>query len=231
MTKAKWHFWLKAFALILWITLLGAFAWSGMASGWFETEKIKTLLETMGGLAPIVFMALMALAVITTFLPTLVLDIVAGAAFGPVLGTLYAVAGAELGAILAFLIGRKLGREAIAHIFKKDINFCDRCAHRQLPYVIFLSRLFPVFNFDLISYGAGLTAIPLRSYALATLLGMVPPTFLLVAYGESIIANIHPFLTLFFSLIMVILFFVVPTLIKRMNPLGLYDKMKGHKND
>jgi len=227
MSATKWDPWLKASGLILWVGLMGVFAWSAMTSGWFDPERINALLKTMGVFAPLVFIGLMALAVISTFLPTLVLDIAAGVVFGPVAGTLYAVIGAELGAILAFLISRKLGREAMTHIFKKDIDFCDRCARRQLPYIIFFSRLLPVFNFDLVSYGAGLTAIPLRSYALATLLGMIPPTFLLVAYGESVVATLPPILTVFFSLVMIVLFFLVPVWIKHKNPFGLYDKMKG----
>ncbi|MBA3966433.1 MAG: hypothetical protein H0X47_11770 [Nitrospirales bacterium] len=62
-------------------------------------------------MAPVVFMGLMALAVVIGPIPSLPLDIAAGAAFGPLLGATYAVIGAEIGAITSFFIGRALGRE------------------------------------------------------------------------------------------------------------------------
>lgn len=219
--------WLKAAGLILWIALMGALAWLAMAKGWFEPQRLQHFLERLGPFAPLAFMGLMALAVVSTSLPTIVLDIAAGIIFGPIMGTLYAVIGAEVGALIAFFVARRLGRDAMTRMLKKDISFCDRCARRQLPTIIFLTRLIPVFNFDLVSYGAGLTAIPLPAYALATFLGMIPPTFIFVTYGQSVIAHLHPVVTMLLALVMVALFFLVPIWIKRKNPFGLHDRMKG----
>jgi len=67
------------------------------------------------------------------------------------------------------------------------------------------------------------------AYALATFLGMIPPTFIFVTYGQSVTANLHPVVTVLLTLLMVILFFLVPIWIKRKNPFGLHDWMKGEE--
>ncbi len=77
----------------------------------FRPDRIAQWLSEAGPLAPVVFMGLMALAVVIGPIPSLPLDIAAGAAFGPLLGATYAVIGAEIGAITSFFIGRALGRE------------------------------------------------------------------------------------------------------------------------
>jgi uncharacterized membrane protein YdjX (TVP38/TMEM64 family) len=116
------------------------------------------------------------------------LDLAAGAAFGPFYGALYAVIGAEIGAIVCFLIARSLGREALFRVLKTESTFCQTCTDHQLMGVVFLARLIPVFSFDVVSYGAGLSNISLKSYALATLAGMAPPTFAFTYLGRSVVS-------------------------------------------
>ncbi len=51
-----------------------------------------------------------------------------------------------------------------------------------------VSRLLPVLPFGFLSYAWGLANVPARSYAIATLLGMTPPTLLLNYLGEDVTA-------------------------------------------
>ena len=53
--------------------------------------------------------------------------------------------------------------------------------------VLVLARLIPLFSFDIVSYGAGLTTMSLRAFALATFLGMIPPTFALTYLGSAVV--------------------------------------------
>lgn len=89
---------------------------------------------------------------------------------------------------------------------------------RHLFYVILLARLLPVFSFGIISYGAGLTRISPRYFALATLLGMIPPTFLITYFGSGIFSGSGYAILLAGSL--VLLFFLIPVWIKRKNSWG-----------
>jgi uncharacterized membrane protein YdjX (TVP38/TMEM64 family) len=217
--------WLKGMFLLVLVLGLAAAAWTAVSKGWLDIDHFESLLRDLGPLGPLVFILVMALAVVTSLIPSLPLDVLAGAVFGPWLGTLYALIGAEIGALLAFVIAKGLGREAIVRLLKKDIAFCDACAERQLAVFIFIARLIPLFSFELISYGAGLTKIPAWKYALATLLGMAVPTFLFVSFGKTVFAGFHPAWAVAAGLAMVVLLFVGPIWIKRKNPWGLFDRM------
>lgn len=152
-----------------------------------QPDKLIKYLDTLGELAPVGFILMMALAVVVSPIPSLPLDLAAGIAFGPMMGALYAVIGAEIGAILSFLIGRALGREALSRLLRVNIVFCEKCTDHQLMGLIFLARLLPIFSFDIVSYGAGLTNMSLKAFALATLVGMIPPTFALTTFGGSLV--------------------------------------------
>lgn len=176
-------------------------------------ERVMTYLNATGPFAPVVFMLLMAASVVISPIPSLPLDVAAGTAFGVLPGTVYAVIGAELGAILSFLVGRALGREALTRLLHTQIVFCERCSDRHLVIFVLLARLFPVFSFDLISYGAGLTNMSLLAFAVATLLGMIPGTLVLTSFGESLFRGEWPLIIL--SLVMVAFLLLVPKLVVR----------------
>jgi uncharacterized membrane protein YdjX (TVP38/TMEM64 family) len=176
-------------------------------------ERIVFYLDSTGPFAPLLFMLLMATAVVISPIPSLPLDLAAGAAFGTVLGTTYAVIGAELGAILSFLIGRALGRETLTRILRTEIRFCERCSDRHLAIFVFLARLLPIFSFDLVSYGAGLTNMSLQIFAVATLLGMIVPTFALTYAGSTMISG--EWMLVLLGLIMVALLLLIPKLVVR----------------
>jgi len=54
-----------------------------------------------------------------------------------------------------------------------------------LMAVVFASRLMPFLSFDLVSYAVGLTPLKLWRFALATLLGILPASFLLAHFGDE----------------------------------------------
>lgn len=64
----------------------------------------------------------------------------------------------------------------------------NRAAHSQnaLTAVVFATRLMPFLSFDIISYAAGLTPLSTWRFALATLLGIIPASFLLAHFGEEL---------------------------------------------
>lgn len=178
-----------------------------------KPERVASWLTAAGPWAPFGFILLMIVSVVILPIPSLPLDMAAGATFGVVLGTSYAVIGAEIGAIISFLIGRAVGREALARLFRTDVIFCERCSDRHLAIFVFASRLLPIFSFDLISYGAGLTNMSVRAFAVATLIGMIPPTFALTTLGGSVLAG--EWLLLLLGLAMVAFFLLMPKLVMR----------------
>ncbi|MEM9213012.1 MAG: TVP38/TMEM64 family protein [Cyanobacteria bacterium P01_F01_bin.150] len=148
-------------------------------------SSLQTFIQDAGAIAPILFILLMALTVVVSSLPGLPLVCVAGAMWGGVWGGIYSVVGGFLGSLIAYGLGRSLGNSAIKAITGKTITFTTHRSHAVIGGLIFLTRLVPVFPFDVISYGAGLTRLPLMIYASTTLLGMAPPTFAIAFLGKS----------------------------------------------
>lgn len=174
--------------LLLLLALAGSvvIAWQIDFERALTPSGLADLLQSIGPWGPVMLIVSMAMAVIIPPIPSLPLDLASGAAFGPLLGTAYAVAGAAIGAILSFMIGRALGREGISRLLRVDAIFCEKCSDHHLGLLIFLARLIPVFSFDVVSYGAGFTTISLRTFSLATIAGMVPPTFAFTYLGSSV---------------------------------------------
>ncbi|HSA87228.1 MAG TPA: TVP38/TMEM64 family protein [Nitrospira sp.] len=195
-------------------TVIGAAYW-GLSFIDYERYLFPTVLmdwlRDAGPLAPLLLIGSMACAVIIPPIPSLPLDLVAGAVFGPFYGALYAIIGAEIGAIGCFLLGRALGRDALSKLLRTEATFCQMCTDHQLMGLMFVARLIPVFSFDVVSYGAGLTNISLKSFALATLFGMAPPTFALTYFGSSIVSAQWPLMAA--GVVMVIFFLAMPKLL------------------
>ncbi len=115
-----------------------------------------------------------------------ILSLAAGAIFGSITGTLYAIIAATAGATLAFLVTRYLLRDAVLKRFGSRLEGMNReLESRGFNYLLFL-RLVPVFPFFLINLAAGLTRLPLRTFFLATMLGIIPGGFVFVNAGASL---------------------------------------------
>lgn len=182
---------------------------------YLDPALIRGWLARTGALAPLAYTAVMAL-VVATPLPSLPLNFAAGAFFGPFWGTLYSVAGATGGALVSFFLARFLGRKFIERFLKGHIRFCTSCSDRLLTMFVFLARLVPVFSFDLISYGAGLTKMSVRNFVIANFLGMLPLTFLYNYAGTAIaVGNILSFAL---AAVMLALLFLLPEWVERRNP-------------
>jgi len=152
-----------------------------------EPEAIRGWLEGWGAWAPVAYIALLTTAIVVSPLPSVPLDIAAGLAFGLMWGTVWTLVGAELGAIIAFALARRLGRPWVSRRLPAAMPArVDRFVERRGVAAILLMRLLPVFNFDWVSYAAGLTSIRFPAFALATLVGMVPPVIAIVAVGATL---------------------------------------------
>lgn len=191
--------------------------WWGLSSfdydRYLSPTALSQRLNDAGPLAPLLLIGSMVGAVIIPPIPSLPLDLAAGAAFGPFYGALYAIIGAEIGAILCFLIARALGREALSRFMKAEATFCQMCTDHQLMGAMFIARFIPIFSFDIVSYGAGLTKISLKTFALASLAGMAPPTFAFVYLGSSVVSAQWPLIA--GGVVMVALFLAMPKLLTR----------------
>jgi len=149
-------------------------------------QALIELYQTHGLLTVAAFMAIYIVQTALSLPGAAILSLAAGALFGAVAGTVYAVVAATIGATLAFLVTRYLLREAVLGRFGARLEGINReLADRGFNYLLFL-RLVPVFPFFLINLAAGLTRLPLRTFVLATLVGIIPGGFVYVNAGASL---------------------------------------------
>ena len=121
-------------------------------------------------------------------LPGLILTLGAGFAYGVAVGVPLVWVSANLGAAVAFLLGRTLARERIAARVAGNARFAaiDRAVGREGLKIVLLTRLSPAFPFNLLNYAYGLTQVTFRDYLVGSLVGMIPGTAMYVYLGSLI---------------------------------------------
>lgn len=149
---------------------------------------LRQALAWIGGLGPagpLYFIALY-IAACLLMLPGSILTLGAGALFGLVPGFLAVSTGATMGATCAFLAGRYLARGWVARRIAGSPKFSaiDEAVGREGWKIVLLTRLSPVFPFNLLNYAYGLTRVSLRHFFFASWIGMIPGTAMYVYLGS-----------------------------------------------
>jgi uncharacterized membrane protein YdjX (TVP38/TMEM64 family) len=184
----------KILILVAFAVVVAAFHFLDLGK-YLTLESLKTnraLLTDLRVAHAVLFAAVFVLVYIvqTAFsLPgAAILSLAAGAVFGVLQGTLFVVTGATVGAILAFLVSRMLLRDWVMTKFGGRMEGIDRGLRENgLSYLLFL-RLVPAFPFFLVNLACGATGLPLRTYALGTLFGIIPGSLVFVNAGASLAA-------------------------------------------
>ncbi|AFY77638.1 MAG: TVP38/TMEM64 family protein [Hydrococcus sp. C42_A2020_068] len=141
-------------------------------------------IQNLGFIGAIAFILVYIVATVA-FLPGSILTLGAGVVFGVVLGSIYVFIGATLGATLAFLVGRYLARGWIAKKIERSQKFSaiDKAVGKEGFKIVLLTRLSPIFPFNLLNYAYGLTDVSLKDYFLGSV-GMIPGTVMYVYLGS-----------------------------------------------
>ncbi len=151
-------------------------------------QLLRASLDWISGLGPwgpIAF-ALFYVAACILFLPGSLLTLGGGFIFGVVKGSLFVWISAVLGASVSFLIGRYLARDWVAKKIEGHDGFkrIDEAIAEEGWKIVGLTRLSPVFPFNLLNYSLGLTKVSFRDYFLASCVGMLPGTLIYVYLGS-----------------------------------------------
>jgi uncharacterized membrane protein YdjX (TVP38/TMEM64 family) len=148
-------------------------------------EEVSIYMQGLGIFGAILYMFIYTVRPLILF-PATVLTLFGGFTFGSFWGTIYGVIGAGIGAILAFMIARKFGRDSMEKILKgKKLQKIDEKALEHGFITILYMRILP-FPFDGVNYGAGLSGIKLRDFALGTYIGIIPAAYILNRLGDSL---------------------------------------------
>lgn len=212
MLTSKRNKFLVFIALIVGIILIvNYFGLASLLSPSYLREKVLSY----GSLAPIVFLLIYSIAMII-FLPGTPITIAGGLIFGKFLGTFYTVLGATIGATIAFLIARTLGESFVNDLLKgkyKKLYEYDKKIEKNGFLVVLILRLMPIFPFNGLNFALGLTKVKFKDYLLATLLGIIPGSFVLAYFGDSL-ANFS-ITNLIIASLLFLLLAVAPSIYKR----------------
>lgn len=153
-------------------------------------------------------------------LPGSALTLAIGALYGVFPGFFYNMIASNLAAGAGFFGARYLGRDFVSRLLKgKWKEFDEKTASRGFRLIFYL-RLVPLFPFNGINFGAGLSKIRFADYAIASLLGMIPGTFVYTYFAASLLsgatgakekATFH----LILSTVLFVLLSLVPVIYKR----------------
>ena len=160
---------------------------STTAQGFNPQETLRNALQWIDSLGSVGAIAFIALYIIATvaFLPGSIITLGAGVVFGVVLGSLYVFIGATLGATAAFLVGRYLARGWVSKKIAGNDKFkaIDEAVGKEGFKIVLLTRLSPIFPFNLLNYAFGVTGVSLKDYFLGSV-GMIPGTIMYVYIGS-----------------------------------------------
>ncbi|MBE9836542.1 TVP38/TMEM64 family protein [Campylobacter concisus] len=172
---------LLKFTIIAAIILAAAFLMQKIG-----VSELRELIGEHAIFAPMIYVLCFAILPIFLF-PVPILAVVAGTAFGLFAGSLYTIIGAMINSVLMFYIARFLGFRAVS-------DFTQNSKSKILKTLgepggkfslILILRLMPLVPYNALNYACGVMNVSLREYVVATFVGIVPATFIMVNLGEK----------------------------------------------
>ncbi len=163
---------------------------------WFSSGEFSIWLtairEEHFALAALAYMTFTIIGCVVLALPGVIFALVAGAVFGPLWGTLLCWVSATVGAILSFFVGRYFLADALAPKIEKvpqlkSLLFDN--TDKSDMYILALTRLIPLFPYNLQNFAYGITNIRPSSYALYSALFMLPGTAACTIAAAGIFGN------------------------------------------
>jgi uncharacterized membrane protein YdjX (TVP38/TMEM64 family) len=148
--------------------------------------QLLAFVERHPVLAPLVFMLIYAAVIALSIPGGAILTMAGGFLFGVVAATCYVVIAATCGATVVFLIARTALGDSLRHkagpaMRRMEAGFRENA----LSYLLFL-RLIPVFPFWLVNLVPAFLGVPLRTYMLATLVGIIPGSLVYASVGNGL---------------------------------------------
>ncbi|MGB3654579.1 MAG: TVP38/TMEM64 family protein [Rivularia sp. (in: cyanobacteria)] len=149
-------------------------------------QKSLLWVDSLGWLAPIAFIIIYNIATLL-FIPGSLLTLKGGCLFGFLWGSVYVLIAAIIGATFAFLVGRFISRDWVYQQIgnKPKFQAIDKAVAKNGFKIVFLTRLSPIFPFNLLNYAFGITQVSLKDYILGSI-GMIPGTAMYVYMGSLI---------------------------------------------
>lgn len=185
--------WLRRLAPVAVLIAVFAAIYASGLGEWLSFDRLRENRETLTAwveantvLASVSFVLGYALLVAISFPVGTFLTLLGGFLFGPFLGTLWVVLGATLGATILFMVARTALAEPLR---ARAGNFIRRMEdgfqEGAFSYMLVL-RLVPLFPFWVVNLAPAFLGVPLRTFVLATAIGIIPGSFVYTSVGNGL---------------------------------------------
>ena len=180
---------------------------------YLNPEEIGAFIKSHSVAAPAIFIFICAVRPVLFVIPTMGLTIVAGVAFGALWGTIYVALGGAISTVVGYFFAKWLGRDAVKKLagVNRYMKYFDEWSRRYGKDSILLMRAFNL-PWDLVSYWAGLTGISFRVFYTASMILLLPISFIYTYFGSKVYQPMSAGFLL--SLSVIILLTAAPYLIR-----------------
>jgi uncharacterized membrane protein YdjX (TVP38/TMEM64 family) len=172
---------------VIFVGGIAVFRWTPLAQ-YADPQAIADFFRSLGTpwWSPLVFIPLYAFSV-AFGMPGTIPTLAGGAIFGVARGMLFNTIAANLGALLAFLLARYLGRDFVSRMLKGRAAALDhRIGEHGFGTILYL-RLIPLVPFNALNFAAGISRVSLRDYVVGSLIGMLPGTLVYTYFADALI--------------------------------------------
>ena len=154
-------------------------------------DELRDWIGTLGVLGPLVYIGIYVIATVA-MVPGSLITIAAGVLFGSWVGIIVVSIASTLGASLSFLLGKYFARDAVERWMNRSEKFrkMEEFIESHGPLSVAFVRLIPIFPFNLVNYGFGLTRIRFRTYLFWSWLCMLPVTIIYVVGADAVTSGI-----------------------------------------
>ncbi len=155
------------------------FGWSSYLGDMNNLQFMEEMVQENLFMASMFYVVLTAVGCVVLALPGVTFAILAGLIFGPFLGTLLCSVATTIGAMVAFLAGRFFLQDSIKPVVMKNKYLkkwlFDEGGKNEI-FVLMITRLVPLFPYNLQNFAYGITDIKFSTYSICSLLFMLPGT-------------------------------------------------------
>jgi uncharacterized membrane protein YdjX (TVP38/TMEM64 family) len=171
--------WLFVGIIILILILNHIFGWSSYIGNLDNLKVLEEILQENLLLAVLIYTGITVVGCVVLALPGVTFAIAAGLLFGPLLGTVCCCLATTIGAMIAFVAGRFFLKDSIKPMVMKNKYIkkwlFDETGTNEV-FVLMITRLVPLFPYNLQNFAYGVTDIKFSTYSLFSFVFMIPGT-------------------------------------------------------
>ncbi len=154
---------------------------------YLNNKELSIVLHHYKNYAPIIYIIVYSLAPVF-FIPPSPFGLIAGILFGSFWGIVYSLIGTVIGATICFFLAKYfLGNWIKSRILDSRFEHLYHEVKKNGWKIVAITRLIPLFPYNLLNYMFGLTEINFLHYIAASFIFSIPGCATYVVFGDSII--------------------------------------------